>query len=287
MSERETQNFMTVTVDSFSELPFLRQTPAGDRSSDSNSSIRIFGIDFPHEPDSSQEEPSKEPNTSTADTSTAHQGTANPITTRNNSGSRGESGRKFECHYCCRNFPTSQALGGHQNAHKRERQHAKRAHLQSTMAAHHHHQPGLITDGHLYGLLGYHRLGSAPSAGRFETPPPPHYPSWNGPSTSICPGTRFYGGLGTVSQPIDGSPLPGLWRLPVLGGAASFGMIHRDRSMALPLLGGDDSTMVAIGGAGGMGSSSSFSSSSSSTSPQNRGGYGSGAKETVSLDLHL
>ncbi|KAG1334225.1 zinc finger protein 8 [Cocos nucifera] len=286
MSERENQNFMTVTVDSFSELPFLRPTPARDRSSDSSPSIRIFGIDLPHEPDSSQEEPSKDPHTSTADTGTTHMGTTNPITTHNNSGSGGESGRKFECHYCCRNFPTSQALGGHQNAHKRERQHAKRAHLQSAMAAHHQHQPGLITDGHFYGLLGYHRLGSVPSAGRFETPPPPHYPSWNGTSSGISPGTRFYGGLGTVSQPINGSPLPGLWRMPVHGGAASFGMINRDRSMALPLFGGDDSTMVGIAGGGGMGSSSS-SSSSSSTSPQDRGGYGCGAKETVSLDLHL
>ncbi|ESW17701.1 hypothetical protein PHAVU_007G261500 [Phaseolus vulgaris] len=205
-SHRQLHDFMN--VDSFSQLPFIRPAPlAKDKSP-----IRLFGIDFaggnntllsPDHSDSAE-------TTNTNNNINSFELDANKddttTTTVTVTDTNGESSRRFECHYCCRNFPTSQALGGHQNAHKRERQHAKRAHLQSTMV----HGSTFSDAHHVYNLMNY-RFGSAP------TPPMP-YPTWN--NAAAAANTRFYGTTPFShshqphqQQPINGNPLA-LWRIP-------------------------------------------------------------------------
>ncbi|KAL4560717.1 hypothetical protein LXL04_032871 [Taraxacum kok-saghyz] len=100
--------------------------------------------------------------------------------------------RKFECNYCCRNFPTSQALGGHQNAHRRERLKAKRPHIQPNFSTAHHHE--------------YYDLTTT-------TPPPPCPINQSNNIRFINGGKASY--ISHHQTPINGRPLA-LWRFPIV-----------------------------------------------------------------------
>ncbi|MCE3050294.1 hypothetical protein HAX54_046848 [Datura stramonium] len=179
-----------MNVKSFSQLPFIRPIIK-------EKPIRLFGKEFgggdsttntmttTNMSESINSNPFQdEPETNTANCTTDKESRI---------GKNDEIRRTYECHYCFRNFPTSQALGGHQNAHKKERQSAKRPHLHSS----------IVHGTNIYGITNRHGLGEATRRSRHH-----HHSTW---TTNIIstPPNRFYGNGYNVNviSPINGSPL--------------------------------------------------------------------------------